>query len=72
LISVLLNIDFYIVLFDSHTYSLSVLISLGLQLLTVWLWKLIKSLTREAFLELTILYLLPLVVAAAVVPLWFK
>jgi hypothetical protein len=58
LMSVLLNIDLCIVFSDSFLYSLSILVSLGLQLLTVWLCTLMKSLTREAFLELMILLFL--------------
>ena len=55
LMSVLLNIDLCIVLSGSILYSFPVFVSLGLQLLTVWLCTLMKSLTREAFLELMIL-----------------
>jgi len=55
LMSVLLNIDLCIALSGSIRYSLPVFVSLGLQLLTVWLCTLMKSLTREAFLELIIL-----------------
>jgi hypothetical protein len=53
--SVLLNIDLCIALSGSILYSFPVFVSLGLQLLTVWLCTLMKSLTREAFLEFMIL-----------------